>query len=73
MQGGLTHNKSNCTRMYAKGSVAGVVEWFQAEVINTRSKFPPTQLKCISTLDGNTNSLVLPQSLTVYIVREGGG
>lgn len=45
----------------------GEVAFYKAMVIALRERYPPIEIKYIATLDGNTDSLVLPSPLTAFL------
>ena len=56
------------SRVQARGLAPhGEVGWFVAEVLSHRSKFPPLEVKFVSTLDGKMSSLALPTPRTAFV------
>ena len=53
--------------LWAMGLHAGTRKRFQAEVVSLRTQFPRIVVKYISTEDGNTTSIALPEMRTAYV------
>ena len=55
------------SQVQARGLAPHGVDWFKAEVVSHRSKFPPIEVKYTSTLEGETSSLALPTPRTAFV------
>ena len=53
--------------VYCKGFAGGGEQWFKSMVVSYRKKFPPNVIKYLSTLDGQTSKLALPNVTTAYL------
>ena len=53
--------------LWAMGLHAGTRKRFKAEVVSLRTQFPRIVVKYISTEDGNTTSIALPEMRTAYV------
>ena len=53
--------------VFVKAIVASGEQYFKAEVVAIRARFPPIQIKYISTLTGETDVIKLPAPITAFV------